>query len=406
MGIPFEMIGKLTLGKESEKFKPYEEISYEKSGWVNRILKFNVLSGDNRHMLMIKGGSFADEHGLVYLFSKKYKNAEGQTVKGSKFTIPFKERLTSKKLEEVAEFKKFVVDLEAPNRRYQLEKAVEKIKEGTSLTDEELKNLGIEAESQAEDELTKSKKRRKEFVAEWDFVDYIHRLISSGKFANKKFKIHGEIKHTYSAEKQRYYTNITPNRIYLANDSDKECSTATIELLYNKDSLDDGSVDEKGRYFVNGYVFDYDNNLGKEIPCPITLSLVVPDENVDKKAKKAFNMYIKQFTVEDDSWKQLGIVAELVNGSQKVEIDESMLTEFQQEMILLGELSLDDIRKELGGSIYGDKIIENKFLKLARGYSKGREDTIYTDERFIITLENEDKSDDVFNEDDDDDIFN
>ena len=30
MGIPFEMIGKLTLGKESEKFKPYEEISYEK----------------------------------------------------------------------------------------------------------------------------------------------------------------------------------------------------------------------------------------------------------------------------------------------------------------------------------------------------------------------------------------
>ena len=163
---------------------------------------------------------------------------------------------------------------------------------------------------------------------------------------------------------------------------------------------------KKGRYFVNGYVFDYDNNLGKEIPCPITLSLVVPDENVDKKAKKAFNMYIKQFTVEDDSWKQLGIVAELVNGSQKVEIDESMLTEFQQEMILLGELSLDDIRKELGGSIYGDKIIENKFLKLARGYSKGREDTIYTDERFIITLENEDKSDDVFNEDDDDDIFN
>ena len=30
MAIQFEMIAKLSLGKESEKFKPYEEIEYER----------------------------------------------------------------------------------------------------------------------------------------------------------------------------------------------------------------------------------------------------------------------------------------------------------------------------------------------------------------------------------------
>lgn len=37
-------------------------------------------------------------------------------------------------------------DLEKPGRRYKLEKAAEKVKEGTNLTDEELKEIGIENE--------------------------------------------------------------------------------------------------------------------------------------------------------------------------------------------------------------------------------------------------------------------
>ena len=71
----------------------------------------------------------------------------GNKVKGELLKIPFKERLTSSKLAEVAEFKKFIFDLEKPGRRYKLEKAAEKVKEGTNLTDEELKEIGIENEA-------------------------------------------------------------------------------------------------------------------------------------------------------------------------------------------------------------------------------------------------------------------
>lgn len=74
----------------------------------------------------------------------------------------------------------------------------------------------------------------------------------------------------------------------------------------------------------------------------------------------------------------------MLNGAQKMEIDESMLTEFQQDMLLCGEITLDDIRKELGGNVYGDRIQENQFVKLAKGFSKGREDTVYTDDDFVI----------------------
>ena len=154
----FEMIGRLSLPRATDKFEPFSTKKYE-SGWIRKQLMFNVTCGDNRHMLSITDGAFDDEHGDIYSFSKSTVDESGNRVKGETLIIPFKDRLTSPKLAEVAEFKKFVIDLERPGRRYKLEKASEKIKEGTSLTDEELKDLDIEDESEVNQELEKSKKR-------------------------------------------------------------------------------------------------------------------------------------------------------------------------------------------------------------------------------------------------------
>ena len=65
----FEMVGKISLGKETDKFKPYSEHKYD-SGWVKRRIMFNAICGDNRHLLTVDAGSFADGHGDVYTFSK------------------------------------------------------------------------------------------------------------------------------------------------------------------------------------------------------------------------------------------------------------------------------------------------------------------------------------------------
>jgi len=401
MSNQFEMVGRLTVGKETEKFKPYREETFEKSGWMKRKLSFNVISGDNRHMLTVDGGSFKDGHGDVFLFSKNTVNESGVKVKGSKFTIPFKERLTSPRLAECAEFKKFVFDLEKPNRRYLLQKLAEDIHEGKQIIEDRLKEVGLELETEVTDALEKSKKRHHEFVSEWDYAEFVKKVIDSGKYKDSKFKIKGDIVNTYSDDKARFYNNLVPSRIYLAKDDEEEMSTATIQFMYNKDSLDDGSVEEKSKYYINGFTFEYERGRKANVPCPCTIVLNAPNEEADEKTKKAFNMYVKQFTVEDDSWKLLGVVVNMINGSQKVEIDESMLTEFQQEMLMLGEVTLDEIREEIGGNVYGDRVQENSFYKLAKGYSKGREDTAYQDEDFEIKPL-EEAVVDIFEEDEDD----
>ena len=379
----FEMVGKISLGKETDKFKPYSEHKYD-SGWVKRRIMFNAICGDNRHLLTVNAGSFADGHGDIYTFSKGSVDDSGNKVKGKSLKIPFKDRLTSPKLAEVAEFKKFIFDLEKPNRRYKLEKAAEKIKEGTSLTDDELKDLEIDNETEVNDALEKSNKKRHEFVSEWDFAEFIKKVIDSGKYADKKFYIKGNADYSYSDNKQQVYESYIPQRIYLAADNADEYSTGTVKIIFNKDSLDDMSVEEKGKYYVNGFMFEYDHNRKANIPVPVTVTIPVASDDADEKTKKKVETIKRKFVIDDDTYKEIGLEINMLNGAQRVEITDDMLTDEQKEDLDCGLITLDDIRADLGGSVYGDRVQEYQFKKIARGYTKGRVDTVYTEDDMVI----------------------
>lgn len=397
------MLGKITMSKATEKFNPYTETKYE-SGWVKRRIMFNAICGDNRHMLTVDGGSFADGHGDVYTFTKGSVDENGNKVKGESLKIPFKDRLTSPKLAEVAEFKKFVFDLEKPNRRYKLEKAAEKIKEGTSLTDEELREIGLESELEVTDELEKSNKKKHEFISEWDFVEFIKKVIDSGKYNDKKFFIRGNASYSYSDKNQKVYENYIPQRIYLADDDAEEYSTATIKVIYGADAVDDMSVEEKGKYYVSGYMMEYDNNRKANIPVPVVVTIPVAPNDASDKDKKKVEAIKRKFMVEDDTFKELGIEVNMLNGAQKVEITEDMLTDEQKDDLECGLITLDDIRADLGGNVYGDRVQEYQFAKIARGFTKGRNDTVYTAEDMVIKpIEEElpEGTDDLFDTDDD-----
>lgn len=397
----FEMLGKITMSKETEKFHPYSETKYE-SGWVKRRIMFNAICGDNRHLLSVDGGSFADGHGDVYTFTKGSVDANGNKVKGESLKIPFKDRLTSPKLAEVAEFKKFIFDLEKPNRRYKLEKAAEKIKEGTNLTDEELRELGLESEADVKSELEKSNKKKHEFISEWDFVEFIKKVIDSGKYNDKKFFIRGNATYSYSDKNQKVYENYVPQRIYLADDDAEEYSTATIKVIYGADAVDEMSAEEKGKYYVSGYMMEYDNNRKENIPVPVVVTIPVAPTEASDKDKKKVEAIKRKFVVEDDTFKELGIEVNMLNGAQKVEITEDMLTDEQKEDLECGLITLDDIRADLGGNVYGDRVQEYQFSKIARGFTRGRNDTVYNSNDMIIKpLEVETEGmEDLFEEDD------
>lgn len=397
------MTGRLSISKETEKFKPWEEKTYD-SGWVKRRLLFNVTCGDNRHMLSVDDGSFSDGHGDVYTFSKATVDESGNKKKGESMIIPFKERLTSPKIAEVAEFKKYIFDLEKPGRRYSLEKASERLKEGRNLTDEELKDLGLENESEIAEALEKSKKKRHEFITKWDFAEFIKKVIDSGKYSNSKFFIRGNGEYKYSENKERVYESYVPTRIYLAADDAEESSTATVNILFNSESLDTMSAEEKKKYYVNGWMMEYDNNRRGNIPVPATVTIPLVADDADQKAKRRVESLKHKFTVDDESINEYGVVVNMLNGAQKTEITEDMLTDEQRYDLDCGLITMDDIREELGTNVYGERIREYELVKPARGFTKGRQETVYTAEDMVIRPIEEtlpEGTEDLFDDDDD-----
>lgn len=408
MSIQFTMIGKLGIRKETDRFKPYEEVEY-KSGWINRTLRFNVVSGSNNFLLQAKGGTFKDGHGDLFLWSKDHINAEGEKVKGSSFVVPFKDRLDPNKVAETAEWKKFVIDLEKSGRRWALEQTLNRFKEGNEISEDELKELDVDKAENLEKELEKSKKKRKEFLSQWDYAEYLYKVISSDKFKNKKFVIRGNYEKQYSEEQQRWYSNYVPTRIYLADDDIEESATCNVILLFGADALDSDSVEDNGKYYVNGFTFEYDSARKENIPAPYTV-IILDDKEKDKKIKKIISF----FEVEDeDEVKELGITVDLINGSPMNAIQLEDLTEEQQENIELGLTTLEDVRRELGGTIAGERVVESRFKGLSKGYSSGAKDTAYKAENLLIkplgsknAFEEEDEEDDnIFDNDDDDELF-
>lgn len=403
----FEMTGKLSIGKETEKFHPYTEKTYP-SGWVRKQLLFNVTCGDNRHMLTVTAGAFSDGHGDIYSFTKGGVDENGNKVKGESIQIPFKERLTSPKLAEIAEFKKFIIDLEQPGRRYKLQNMADKLHEGKELTDEELKEVSLESKDDVTAALEKSNKKRHEFISEWDYIDFIKKVIDSEKYKDKLFFIRGNGKYQYSDNQQKVYESYIPTRIYLAADDAEPSSTATINIIFNSESLDEMSVEEKGKYYVNGHMMEYDQNRKANIPVPVTIVIPVPED--DEKGKKKAEAFKHKFMVDDDTYKEYGAIVNMLNGAQKTEITEDMLTDEQRKDLDLGIITMDDIRAEIGGNVYGDRIREYQLVKPARGFTKGRQDTVWTDEDMIIKPIEEaiPDSEDLFEDevvDDDDDIL-
>ena len=77
-----------------------------------------------------------------------------------------------------------------------------------------------------------------------------------------------------------------------------------------------------------------------------------------------------------------------------------MLSDEQKEDLECGLITMDDIRRDMGGSVYGERIQEYQYLKVGRGYSSGRKDTAYTADDMVIKSITEEVTEDLFDDDD------
>lgn len=407
----FEILGTLSIGKESDSFKPYSNDKFA-SGWMKRQLILNVNAGTSRHSLRLEDGCWEDGHNDVFLFTKGGQDEDGNRIKGEKLVIKFKERLTSSKLPEVAEFCKHIIDLEIPGKRKAIKEAITKYKNGEDFLESELTALGVTAPSELEEALAKSEKKRHEFVSPWDYMEFLHKVATNEKLANKKFLIRGNVVSEYNDYNGKFYTSLVPQRIYLADDDAEEKATANIEFYFGNDSMDETLFDEKGAVYVNGFTLGKYSKKGEKTrgvwsPYQLALRKKQPcgDEAKDANIDKIFEKYKSMLSNEDDTYKKANIIVDMINGAEKVAVTMDDLPEGLQDLVLFGEITFEQAAREVGGSVYGDKVVEQRFVSFQRGHLRGAEDTTYGEDTFAVpTAEEPSEDDDELFDDDDFDL--
>lgn len=397
--VNFEMCGLLTLPHETESFKSYEEKPTKKGDGKMYNLNFNVqmLGTDNKpngnQQMMRLRTYLADkeEDRFVYVFLNDGFNSK--TKKNDRHTecVAWKDRNDQSLKDKAFEYSKYVIDLEKQSIRFAARNVQKALSDGREPYEKDLKVLGLSNESTTEEinkVVEKSFKKRFEFLSEYDFVQFIHKLLTDEKYVNafkdKKFYIKGERKYSYSASKNSsWWNDFVPQKIYLQDDDAESFARENVVFYYGADSLNDpeDSLAQIGKYVVNGWVYIREEYSGKAMFAPYAATILKTRTGNDEKDERADNVRIRRFTVDDENQiKCMGFTVNLWSGAERKEITEDDLTEDQLDSILIGDCTLEDIQREVGG-VWGDRINESRFVKLMRGYSSGVQDTAFTREQ-------------------------
>ena len=387
----FNFTGKIVLGKESEKFHPVDRREF-KSGWMNTTVRFNCISGSNRVMCMTQGGKWKDDNrNTVMTRSKTITDSNGKVLQGENIKIPWAKRFDADQIDKVAGNKKFVCDTGDVKMRYKLQNVVD----GKIQIDDELIEAGLDTLDAIKVELEKSKAKKKVFLSEWDFAEYVAKVAASDKFKDKLFHISGNYEIQYYSDKDKFYTNYHVNQIILAADDKVPATELKIDFYFGENAFDDSQYEETGKCSINGWVSYYDSNLKKRGFAP-TVVTVKEDENKTKGLKRKFDI--------EDCIKQIGMTLKVIEGAEIVEITMDMLDDETRADIEYGLVDFEDVKKEMGGKVAGDRVSELRFVELPVKKNKVQ-DTVYNvddmhaakEEVAVVDVDND--NEDLFDDD-------
>ena len=379
----FEFTGRLTIPKETEKFKPLA--SYNKDHWAGEKVIFQVKNKDNNTQLLeIMGGYNKDGSTLI----KTTANEKGEDGKYKKLEIKWADRTKPENIQAVANFRKYIFDMDVEADRWAIQRQIKALEASSSDTDAIMflqENYGMpegtNALEFAKDLLAKSLAKRKEFLSEYDFVQFLKTAIP--KCGDKVFTVTGIIESSIYNGKGSH--KFKPQQIKLAAEGTPQKFKGEIEVFFNHDSLNSQSFSDIRKHFISGYVRAYSSAVKKEIGIPV--DMVIDGSKFDdsnEMATKQLNFLKSLFTVgEKENFSVVGVKCAFVNGVQKVEVTEAMLSEFEKMQIELGLATLEDFKKAYGSG-NDEREKEIKILGLSTQYMRtGTQDSAYTLADFI-----------------------
>ncbi len=363
----FSFLGKLVPVKDTESFKGYTETTYD-SGWMKQRLVFNVVAGDNRHLVEINAGRWKDDkkNSVIYTMSRA---TEGK--KSEKIQISWDKRNDPESIEKVAGYRVLTIDTDTYSHR------------------EALKEAG---DTEA---LEKSNEKRRHFLAGTDFCDFAKKVVYNEKIKDWMFRVNGNIVYNYSEKTGKYYQSYEVNKIYRVDESVEPTTDVNIEFYFADGFMDKDGVEDTGKAIMSGFTTFYDPNTKRDWFLPI--ALVMRDvENVDLTEE-----LLSEF--EDNEICKAVLSCKAINGAQRRSVNLEDLDEKTQKAVKAGLMSEAQAIRNAGGQVYGDVIQELRFDKIVK-HSEG---TVYTLENCIEKPHKvEEVEDDAvpFNMDEDDDI--
>lgn len=361
MANTFSFVGKISRRKENA----FVEKTFE-SGWLINELNLTMSCGDNVQFLRASGGMWDEKHASKNEVKTYMYNENGPDAPA---TIKWEDRANPDVVASVANYRTYTVDTEIAADRKSAEES------------------GDEAAIEA------SKKKHKIFITAIDFVKWLDKVTSNEKTKDWIWKVTGEVEYSYS--KGNWYRNFVPRRVYHVDPATEQQCVGTIKTFFTEDCVSE----DDDTYYFNTYTQYYDQQCKKNCftPAPISIPKTHP------KAKGFAKLLGK---AEGDEVREFGVNVIYINGAQKVEITEDMLSDEQRELLEMNMITMDDIRRELGDTVYGDKKTETRAEAIARGYTSGSKETVYNASDLVATpTKDEPKAEnvdvDIFAEDDD-----
>lgn len=403
----FEAVGYISA-INSDKLKGYDSKNNEKNEYNTRTTRFNIRAGGNNIMAQTKGTAKITEAGgktkvdpeqIIFTRSRGDANNKGENIQ-----IPFADRKKESVIENVATFKKFIIDKEIPEDRMKLWKIRKSLADGEVLTDEEYQFLGVNTTEEAAEVV--KKRAREEYLHEWDYAEAVNKLVNS---AEGLYKVSGNVSISYDFTNKMAYKNYSVNKIEKVSDDTPTHAYVTMDVFFNKDSLDldnwtetqsetKKTPDVSGVAIVNGkqrfYCSDKRYNVKGTYATDVVFEIPGINKNYGIK-----NRFSKSF--DDVIWKSIRLNLNIIDGAEEVELTEDMLTEDQIIDIECGATTLEEIKADMNGKIYGERVRKYTFRELTNK-SKGEEDTAFTDEDMLPPHSEESET---LTTDDDEDIF-
>lgn len=361
----FSFVGKIIPVKDTENFKGYTETTYD-SGWMKQRLVFNVVAGDNRHLVEINAGKWKDDakNSTIYTMSRA---TEGK--KSEKIQIPWEKRNNPKEIEKVAGYRVLTIDTDTYSHRDELTKA------GDTAALEE------------------SNKKRRHFLAGTDFCDFAKKVVYSEKTKDWMFRVNGNIVYRYSESTGRYYQSYEVNKIYRVDESIEPTADVNIEFYFADGFMDKDGVEDTGKAIMSGFTTFYDQNTKRDWFLPIALVMRDTKEVIDVTEE-----LLSEF--EDNEICKAVLSCKAINGAQRRDVKLEDLDEKTQRAVKAGVMSEKTAIRNAGGQVYGDVIQEIRFDEIIK-HSEG---TVYTLENMMEKPHKEEENVDIFEDTEDDDI--